>query len=83
MTFSEAVANTKIINVVSSGIATLVFAYQGLIDYKLGIILAVTMFIAAYIGAHFVTKINDLWLKRIFLAVVILLAIKIFFDFAN
>jgi uncharacterized membrane protein YfcA len=83
MTFSEAVANTKIINVVSSGIATIVFAYQGLIDYRLGIILAITMFIAAYIGAHFVTKLNDLWLKRIFLVAVILLAIKILFDFAT
>jgi uncharacterized membrane protein YfcA len=82
MTFTEAVANTKLINVFSSLIATVVFAYQGLIDYKLGIVLAVTMFIAAYIGARVVTKLNDLWLRRIFLATVLILAVKIlFFDF--
>lgn len=81
MTFTEAVAGTKFINVFSSGIATIIFAWQGLIDYRLGIILAVTMFVAAYIGAKTVTKLNDLWLKRIFLAVVFLLVVKMIFDF--
>ncbi|HEX8564437.1 MAG TPA: sulfite exporter TauE/SafE family protein [Pyrinomonadaceae bacterium] len=79
MTFTEAVANTKLINVFSSLIATVVFAYQGLIDYKLGIVLAVTMFVAAYIGARVVTKLDDLWLRRIFLASVLILALKILF----
>jgi hypothetical protein len=81
MTFTEAVANTKVINIFSSGIATLVFAWQGLIDYKLGLVLAVTMFVAAYFGAMFATKISDVWLKRIFLLTVFLLACKmLFFD---
>lgn len=81
MTFTEAVANTKIINVFSSLVASVIFAWQGLIDYKLGIILAVTMFASAYAGARIVTKLNDVWLKRIFLATVLILAIKIIFDF--
>jgi uncharacterized protein len=81
MTFTQAVANTKVINVFSSLAATAIFAYQGLIDYKLGLILAVTMFVAAYLGAKVVTKLNDLWLKRIFLFTVILLAIKTALDF--
>jgi hypothetical protein len=81
MTFTEAVANTKLINVFSSLVASAIFAYQGLIDYKLGIILAVTMFIAAYIGAKTVTKLNDVWLKRIFIATVLILAVKTIFDF--
>jgi hypothetical protein len=80
MTFTQAVANTKVINVFSSLIASAIFAWQGLIDYKLGIILAVTMFIAAYVGAKVVTKLNDLWLKRIFLLTVIILAIKTIYD---
>ena len=54
--------------------------WQGLVDYRLGIILAVTMFAGAYAGAHFVTKLNDLWIKRIFLSTVFLLAIKTLFD---
>ena len=81
MTFSESVASTKLINVFSSAIATVIFMWQGLIDYKLGAILAVTMFIGAYIGAHVVTKLSDIWLKRIFIAVVLILAIKTLIDF--
>jgi uncharacterized membrane protein YfcA len=83
MTFTEAVASTKLINLFSSLIASAIFAWQGLIDYKLGLILAVTMFIAAYIGAHTVTKLNDLWLKRIFLTTVLILALKTIYDFFN
>lgn len=81
MRYGEAVASTKLINVFSSAIATLVFMWQGLVDYKLGLILGVTMFAGAYIGAHFVTKLNDIWLRRIFLTTVILLAIKTLYDF--
>lgn len=80
MRYGEAVASTKLINVFSSAIATLIFMWQGLVDYKLGLILGVTMFAGAYIGAHFVTKLNDIWLRRIFLTTVILLAIKTLYD---
>ncbi|HEY8562227.1 MAG TPA: sulfite exporter TauE/SafE family protein [Pyrinomonadaceae bacterium] len=81
MTFTESVASTKLINIFSSAIATLIFMWQGLVDYRLGAILAVTMFIGAYIGAHTVTKLSDVWLKRIFIGAVLILAVKTFFDF--
>jgi uncharacterized membrane protein YfcA len=81
MTFSEAVASTKVINIFSSAVATAVFMWKGLVDYQLGIILSVTMFIGAYAGAHFASRMNDKWLRRIFIATVILLAIKTVFDF--
>jgi len=81
MTFTESVASTKLINVFSSLIATLIFMWQGLVDYKIGAILAVVMFAGAYIGAYTVTKLNDLWLKRIFIGTVLILAVKTIFDF--
>jgi uncharacterized membrane protein YfcA len=81
MTFSEAIASTKVINIFSSLVATAVFMWQGLVDYRLGILLSVTMFIGAYAGAHYAAKMNDVWLRRIFIATVILLAIKTLFDF--
>ncbi len=80
MSFTEAVGSTKLINIFSSSIATIIFMWQGLVDYKLGVILAVTMFIGGYAGAHYAAKMNDLWLKRIFLATVFLLAIKTLYD---
>jgi len=81
MTYSESVANTKFINVFSSLVATLVFMWQGLVDYRLGLVLGVTMFAGAYAGAHYVTKLNDIWIRRIFLTAVVILAIKTLYDF--
>jgi uncharacterized membrane protein YfcA len=81
MTYAESIAATKLINVFSSGVATLVFMWQGLVDYKLGIILGIAMFAGAYIGAHYASKMNETWLRRIFLATVLLLAIKTLADF--
>jgi uncharacterized membrane protein YfcA len=80
MTFSEAVASTKLINVFSSLVASIVFAWQGLIDYRLGLILGFTMFAGAYVGAHYATRLNELWLRRIFLTTVFLLALKLLYD---
>ncbi|NNE67787.1 MAG: sulfite exporter TauE/SafE family protein [Pyrinomonadaceae bacterium] len=77
MSFAEAIAGTKFINMFSSLIATLLFMWQGLVDYRLGIILAITMFTAAYVGARTVTRLNEDWLRRIFLFFVFALAIKI------
>jgi uncharacterized protein len=81
MTYSQAVANTKFINVFSSLIATVVFMWQGLVNYKLGAVLGITMFVGAYAGAHYVTKLNDIWIRRIFLTAVLLLAMKTLYDF--
>ena len=81
MSYAGSIGATKLINVFSSGIATLVFIWQGLVDYTLGIVLAVAMFAGAYVGAHFATKLNEVWLRRIFLATVLLLAIKTLSDF--
>jgi uncharacterized membrane protein YfcA len=81
MTFTESVASTKLINIFSSLIATVIFMWQGLVDYRLGLILAVTMFAGAYLGAHVVTRLSDVWLKRIFIATVLILAAKTFVDF--
>jgi len=80
MTYGEAVASTKVINVFSSGVATIVFMWQGLVDYRLGLILGIAMFVGAYVGAHYATKLNDVWLRRVFLTTILLLAIKTAYD---
>jgi uncharacterized protein len=79
-TYSESIAATKLINVFSSGVATLVFIWQGLVDYTLGMIIGVTMFVGAYFGAHYASRMNEVWLRRIFVATVLLLACKMLYD---
>lgn len=51
VTYMRAVATTKVINIVSSLVATTVFALLELIDYRLGIPLGVAMFLGATLGA--------------------------------
>ncbi len=80
MPFAEAVGSTKLINVFSSLIATAIFLWQGLVDLRLGVVLAVTMFIGAYIGAHYASRMNEVWLRRLFLVTVLLLAAKTLYD---
>ena len=82
MSFAESIAATKVINIFSSSIATAVFIYQGFVDFRLGVILGITMFVAAYIGAQFATRMNETWLRRIFLSAVLLLAVKTVVDLA-
>ena len=80
MTFSRAVGATKVINVVSSTVAAAVFMWQGLVDYRLGVILAVTMFVGGYLGAHFAVKMSERALRTVFVAAVVLLAVKTIYD---
>ncbi|MBA2338805.1 MAG: sulfite exporter TauE/SafE family protein [Pyrinomonadaceae bacterium] len=77
MSFVEAVSTTKVINVFSSLVATLIFMSRGLVDYKLGVSLAVVMFVGAYIGGRVALRMNDKFLRRVFLLTVVLLACKI------
>jgi len=39
------------------------------------------MFAGAYVGAHYASKMNEVWLKRIFLGAVVFLAIKTLYDY--
>jgi len=76
LTFLEAVATTKVINVFSSGIATLIFMKHGLVDYRLGVLLALAMFLGAWIGARVALRLGNQWLRRIFLTAVWVLGLK-------
>jgi len=75
MTFIQAIATTKLINIFSSLIATLIFAHQGIIDYNLGLILSFAMFIGGLIGGQLSLKLSNVWLQRIYLAVVAILVV--------
>jgi uncharacterized membrane protein YfcA len=76
MTFVEAIATTKLVNIFSSGVATVIFMEHGLVNYRLGAILGATMFVGALIGARFAIRLGNEWLRRIYLTAVWLLGLK-------
>ncbi|MEK6921020.1 MAG: sulfite exporter TauE/SafE family protein [Nanoarchaeota archaeon] len=59
--------------------SVIIFALNGIIDYKIGIVLFITMSIGSYIGAHVAIKKGDLWVKRLFVLFVIISGIKLLF----
>jgi uncharacterized membrane protein YfcA len=77
MTFLQAVGTTKVINVFSSGIATLVFVWRGIVDVKLGIILGVSMFLGALLGSRIALRLSAVWLRLILIGAVLGLAVKL------
>jgi hypothetical protein len=76
MTFLQAVATTKVINVFSSGVATLVFVWHGVVDLKLGIVLGAFMFLGALLAGRIALFLSTVWLRRVFVAAVLGLAAR-------
>jgi uncharacterized protein len=79
LTLLQSVAATKVLNIFSSAVATIIFAWHGVLDYKLGLILGVTMFLGALAGGNIAIRLSSGWLRRIFLFAVIVLAAKMLF----
>jgi uncharacterized membrane protein YfcA len=65
LSFLEAMATTKLINIFSSAIVTSVFMWHGLVEYRLGLILGVTTFVGALVGARLAIRVGNEWLRRI------------------
>lgn len=76
MTFLEAVAVTKILNIFSALVATAIFAREGIINWEAGAVLGVASFFGGIVGAVLAKRMSNLWLRRIFLTFVVALAIK-------
>jgi uncharacterized protein len=77
MSFVEAIGITKLVNIFSCLVAVVIFASQGILDYQLGVILGITMFLGGLIGGQFALRLDDFWLKCIFIVTVVGLAVKL------
>jgi len=79
MTLLESVASTKVMNVFSSGVATAIFISRGIVDLRLGLTLGVSMFLGALLGGRITLLLKAIWIRRIFVAAVLCLAVKMLF----
>lgn len=77
LSWSESVATTKFVNFFSSLIATVIFFWKGLVDLRMGVPLTLAMMAAAWLGASLAIRRGDLWIRRLFAAVVLVLALKL------
>jgi uncharacterized membrane protein YfcA len=76
-TFIESAATWKIAALLFSVVTAVVFAIHGLILYSEAIALFIGSFIGSYIGAHYSDKIGNVWIKRLFFAVVLIMTLKL------
>ncbi|MBI2657769.1 sulfite exporter TauE/SafE family protein [Candidatus Woesearchaeota archaeon] len=79
LSFHQAVANQKAVTLPITIIATLVFIYQGLVDYRIGIPLLIVNILGGYVGAILILKVRPIWLKLILVPISIALAVKLIF----
>ena len=59
--------------------SVIIFAFNGIIDYWIGIILFIGMALGSYIGAHVALQKGDRWIKQLFILLVIVSSIKLLF----
>ena len=75
-TFLRAMAVSRILNVASSAIATCVFAWHGVVEWRLGLILGCAAFAGAWTGARLAGKVPEKLLRTVFATAVAALALK-------
>jgi hypothetical protein len=76
-TFLESAGTLKIGSIAMTATATLTFAYHGVIHYPLAIAMFMGSFIGSFTGAHYSDRIGNVWLKRLFIGVVLIVAVKL------
>jgi uncharacterized protein len=76
MTLLQSIAATKVVNIFSSAVATLVFLHRGIVDYRMGMGLGIAMFAGAIVGGRVALKMNSAWIRRVFIVTVFCLAAR-------
>ena len=65
--------------IVYTSVSVAVFAYQGKIVWKIGLILAIGHALGGWFASRWSVKAGDVWIKRVMIVSVIAMAIKLWF----
>jgi uncharacterized membrane protein YfcA len=77
MSFVASAGTTQIITLSLSVFSAVVFALAGTVDYAVGVPLAVAMGVGAWFGAQLAVKAGNVWIRRGFCVIVVILAVKL------
>ena len=78
-TFVDTAASIKIATILTTSMAATVFAAHGQVHYPLGAAMLAGCLIGSYLGAHYSDRIGNVWIKRIFLAFLFIMVIKMIY----
>jgi uncharacterized membrane protein YfcA len=76
-TFLESAGTIKISMFLMTLTAAVVFATKGALHYAIGTSMFIGCCIGSFLGAHYSDKIGNIWTKRLFIAIVLIMAIRL------
>ena len=76
-TFLEGTATLKLTSLMMTTMAAVVFASKGAIDYPMAAAMFLGCAIGSYIGAHYSYRIGNVWIKRLFVLIVLVMVVKL------
>jgi uncharacterized membrane protein YfcA len=79
-TFLESAANLKIGAIMVSISAAATYAYHGAINFPLALAMFAGSCIGSYISAHYSSRIGNVWIKRLFIGIILIMAMKLLVD---
>ena len=79
-TFIQSAATQKIGSIFMTVSASIVFALNNAINYSLGLAMLTGCLVGSYLGAHYAERIGNVWVKRMFIAFIIVALAKIVFS---
>jgi len=79
-TFLESAANMKIAGILMSVSSAVTYAYYGAIHFPLALAMFAGCCVGSYGSAQFSDRIGNIWIKRIFIGVVLIILVKLLMD---
>jgi uncharacterized membrane protein YfcA len=79
-TFLESAANVKIAGIMLSVTAAATYAYHGAIHIPLALAMFAGCCIGSYVSAQYSDRIGNVWIKRLFIGVILIMAMKLLMD---
>ena len=76
-TFLESAGTQKIAAMMMNAMAAIVFGLNDAVSYYLAVSLFCGCFIGSYIGAHYSDRIGNVWIRRLFIILLVILIIKL------
>jgi uncharacterized protein len=80
MPLMQTVANTKLINLVSCLVASSIFLAEGLVDARVAVPASLASLAGGWVGAHLALHRGERFVRRLFLATVLAMAVKLVVD---
>lgn len=80
MPLMQTVGTTKLVNLASCAIASVVFAASGLVDYRVAVPASVASFLGGWAGAHLAIKRGERFVRVVFFVTVLAMAVKLAVD---